>query len=373
MKTGVKFSFFLVLMVIGCSVVQLANAQNIGNWTLNNTLGGTGTPFNLANNISLGPGVGFGAFNGGNEYYGENGWPAAGINSNSYVQFSLTPVMSYMMNLNTITLRMRRSNTGSPVGSGPTRWAVRSSADGYTSDLATGTLSHNYANYVVNLPAYVLITTTITFRIYGYSSSVSSGGNSRLVIDNISVQGGTGTLPVTFSSLQARKVVAGVELTWKATNIEAGSSMAIEKSTDGLHFTIIHRQSENENRLSAEYRFIDPHANSARQYYRISSTHASGAIVKTAVVMVRSPLANELAIERVAVSAGSLTAAMEAPEGGNYVISVKSITGGALHYVQVILGEGTNRITLPMNSAARGVYVLTVARGNKVSSRQFRY
>ena len=170
-------------------------AQTIGNWTFTNTLTGTGSSFNTVGNISLGSAIPTNAFNGSTEWFGENGWPAGGVNTNAYIQFTITPNAGYELNLTDLVLRLRRSNTGSPAGSGPTQWSLRSSLDGFAADLSSNSLTHNYANYTVALnSSFHHLYTTITFRLYGYSVTIGSGGTSRLVVDNITVNGLTSVL-----------------------------------------------------------------------------------------------------------------------------------------------------------------------------------
>src|SRR5688572_23319685 len=126
------------LPVILCLLLfGTASAQTIGNWTLNNTLGGTGSALNTVSAISAGPGVTSTSFNGSTEWYGQNGFPAGGLpNPTAYLQFTITPNSGYEINIASVMLRIRRSNTGSPAGSGPTQWCLRSSLDGYAANLS---------------------------------------------------------------------------------------------------------------------------------------------------------------------------------------------------------------------------------------------
>jgi hypothetical protein len=173
-----------------------SHSQTVGNWTFNNTLSGTGGTYNTVSAASLGPGIPVAAFNGGLEYFGESGWPTGVLNTNDYFQFSISPNTSYELNLTDIVLRMRRSNTGSPAGSGPTQWSLRSSLDGFTTNIASGSMTHVYSNYAVTLTGFHHLYTTVTFRLYGYSVTIPSGGTSRLVMDNISIQGLTSVLAI---------------------------------------------------------------------------------------------------------------------------------------------------------------------------------
>ncbi len=348
-------------------------AQNIGVWTLNNTLSGTGTAFNTVGSISLGSGIGSGAFNGGTEYYGQNGWPTGALNTNSYVQFSLSPVSGYMLNISTLILCMRRSNTGSPAGAGPTSWAVRSSVDGFSSNLATGTMTHNYANYTVTLTAFTYLTSTITFRIYGYTATVPSGGNNRLVMDNISVQGATGTLPVHFSLFNARKTSAGTELKWNAVNINAGTKFSIERSLNGSDFSVVGEIEETNDRANKAYTFIDHSAPSGKLFYRIRATEPSGINYRSAIAFIDSKSSTNLAINKIIPQGSIVNVAFSIPVKGSYTISLTAMNGAVLFKKEMHLEEGLNLVSIPVNNTTHGTFVMSLYGNTSVSSKLFLY
>lgn len=219
------------LPVILCLLLfGTASAQTIGNWTLNNTLGGTGTALNTVSAISAGPGVTSTSFNGGTEWYGQNGFPAGGLpNPTAYLQFTISPNSGYEINIASVVLRIRRSNTGSPAGSGPTQWCLRSSLDGYAANLSAGTMNHNYANYSVPLTGFSMLPGAVTFRLYGYGVTVPSGGTSRFVLDNISIVGSLFILPLQLLAPEASAEENGdIKITWKADDITAGTKFSLQ-------------------------------------------------------------------------------------------------------------------------------------------------
>lgn len=377
MKTFFPFTRFYRGLPTLLLVVFMTNnnttAQNIGVWTLNNTLSGTGTAFNNVGNISLGSAVGSGAFNGGTEYYGENGWPTGAINTNSYLQFSLSPVSGYMLNISTLILRMRRSNTGSPAGAGPTSWAVRSSIDGFTNNLATGTMTHNYANYTVTLTAFTYLTSTITFRIYGYTATIPSGGNSRLVMDNISVQGATGTLPVHFSLFNARKITEGAELKWNVANINAGTKFHIERSLNGSDFNVVGELEETNDRAAKSYTFIDRSAPAGKIFYRIRATEPSGSIYRTAIAFIESKSSTNLGISKIISQGSMVNVVLSIPAKGTYTLALTAINGAVLFKKEINLEEGMNSVSVPVSNVAHGTFVMSLFGNASINSKQFVY
>jgi hypothetical protein len=180
----------ITMIFAGLLLTASAEAQTAANWNFNNTLTATTGANITAGSASLGSSIVTPSFNGGSEYYGQDGWPTGAIDPNAYFQFSVSPNTGYYLVLNTVTMVIRRSNTGTPDGAGPNNWALRSSLDGYTSNLGSSSQTDSYVTYTVTLPAaFQTLGSAVTFRLYGYNTTINSGGNSRFVADNISIQG----------------------------------------------------------------------------------------------------------------------------------------------------------------------------------------
>ncbi|MFY7734556.1 MAG: beta strand repeat-containing protein [Bacteroidia bacterium] len=102
--------------------------------------------------------------------------------TSTYFEFTLTPTSGYYVTLSSISFGSRCTGTG------PTNFAVRSSADGYSTNVATGTLTTN-STWALYNPTVTstssLGSAAITFRIYGYSGT----GNTTIVwrIDDLSL------------------------------------------------------------------------------------------------------------------------------------------------------------------------------------------
>jgi len=98
--------------------------------------------------------------------------------TNNWFQFAVTIPPGSTVNVSRIKFDDRRSNTG------PSTWAVRSSLDGFGSDLASGASHLSFtANEETIAPGP--LTGTVTFRIYGGGGT--AGGTWRL--DNVSLLG----------------------------------------------------------------------------------------------------------------------------------------------------------------------------------------
>src|SRR5450432_4570958 len=141
MKTVFITRAFVILLP-GIFSSFLMSAQ-VASWSFNNILTGTGSANTTAGNASLGSTIAAGgAFNGGTVYYGEGPWPAAGIDLNAYLEFSITPTASHTLTISALSMQIRRSTTGSS-GAGPNSWSLRSNLDGYSTDISSGVLTIN--------------------------------------------------------------------------------------------------------------------------------------------------------------------------------------------------------------------------------------
>lgn len=352
-----------------------ASAQTIGNWTLNNTLSGTGSALNSVSAISAGPGVGSTSFNGSTEWYGQNGFPAGGSpNATAYVQFAITPNSGYEINIASVVLRMRRSNTGSPSGSGPTQWCLRSSLDGYAVNLAAGTMTHNYADYSVPLTGFSMLPGAVTFRLYGYGVTVSSGGTSRFVLDNISIVGSLFILPLQIEAPEAIAEENGdIKIHWKADDITAGTKFSLQRSTDGSTFTNLYVTTENNNQVSQRYTFTDNTVPGSIQkiYYRVEAEEPNGTKQVSRVITVNRKITLRLNIEKIAVRGSLVQAIVQTPSRGSYTMVVYSSSGILMHRQQLLLDAGSQSVPVSLHKPGKGMYVLSIAGTNGVVSRPF--
>jgi len=367
----------LCTMVLTTFMAITGNGQNIGNWTFNNILTGTAGTYNTVSNAAFGPGVPTVSFNGGTEYYGQDGWPtAAAPGATDYLEFSLSPNAGYELDISSVTLTIRRSNTGSPAGSGPTQWSLRSSLDGFTSNIGSGSLVLTYNTYVVNLTGFHQIYTTVTFRLYGYSAVVNSGGFSRLVADNISVQGIGSLLPLSITGIQAAfDNNRNIKVQWQASNIRANSTVHVERSVNGTDFTDIHTFTEQESKAAASYNYTDASlpADAQAVYYRIKINEPSGWTYVSWLVKMNNKSEKWGQINYASVQAQSLLTSLQVPERGMYEVSIHALNGMLLQKRFVELQGGINVLTLPLNQLAHGVYTVSLYNNQLIGSKRFVY
>ena len=350
-------------------------SQTIGNWAFTNTMVGTGGTYNTVSVANFSAAIPSKVFNSAGEYYGEAGWPTGGINTSAYVEFSISPNTGYLLDLSSIILRIRRSTTGTPSGSGPTSWSLRSSLDGFAADITSNSLVHTYNNYTVPLgSSFHHLYTTITFRLYGYNTSITSGGLSRGVLDNISIQGIGEVLPVNLTGIQAlRNRDKSISVKWQVNNVQGGTVFNIQRSSNGIDFTLLNSFTENDYKLANSYNYIDGHvpAVSQKLYYRIRGTEPSGRTCLSPVVTISNEVATQALIDYTTIQGQSLLTSLQVPEKGIYTISVISMNGAVLQQRSLNLYAGVHVLTLPLHAMTHGTYVVRLSDNRQLSHKRF--
>jgi hypothetical protein len=350
-------------------------SQTIGYWNFNSTLAGAGSgAHNTLSTADFNSGIPTKLFNGGLEYVGQDGWPTGGINTGAYFQFSISPNTGYQLDLTSVFLRIRRSNTGSPQGAGPTTWSLRSSLDGYASDIASNSLTHNYSNFSVPLSGFLNIYTTVTFRLYGYDVTINSGGTSKLVIDSINIQGIGVVLPVSITGVQAlHNDDKNVSVKWQVTNVHEGSVFNVERSVNGTDFTTINRFPESETKSTGSYSYEDSRVpgDAEAVFYRIKINEPGGWTYFSWLVKVNNKTIQQALVDYATIQGQSVLTSLQVPEKGIYTVSLISMHGAVLQQQSLNLDAGVHVLTLPLNIIAHGTYVVRLSGNRQLSSKKF--
>lgn len=114
----------------------------------------------------IGRGTGIAGSN-ANDRYNASGWSTGAIDLNDYFTFTLTPSLGYEIDFVSLVYTSQASGTG------PTNFAVRSSIDGFSSNIATPAVGG--ATIDLSAASYQNITTAITFRVYGFNAGAAGG------------------------------------------------------------------------------------------------------------------------------------------------------------------------------------------------------
>ena len=113
---------------------------------------------------------------------------ALAVTNNKYFQFQVTPATA--VDLTSLSFKVARGGASTPRG-----WVVRSSIDGFFSDLGTNlvpTVTPTLTSESVSLgSSFQNLNTAVTFRIYAFTPASGSG----LFFDDISLSGSASVVP----------------------------------------------------------------------------------------------------------------------------------------------------------------------------------
>lgn len=350
-----------------------ARAQTAATWSFSgSSVDPSATATGItASKVTMGSDVTGGGQFSGSDFFGQDGWPATAIiDPNAYMQFTIGPGSGYYLVLNTVVMNLRHSTLGTSAGSGPTSWLLSSSLDGYSSVLASGSLTTGYQTFTVTLPAaFHTLTSSVSFRLYGYNELMTAGGSNRFVTNSISVKGSAtpGVLAVQSVDLGAVARDQAVDVHWQTQGFAGGTSFLLQRSADGAQYTTL----ETLTGATAVDNSVAP----GRWYYRIEAQSPDGSSYFSPVVtvMVTGPSASARVIKGVATQGGSVRTFLQLPGAGSYLLDIRTMDGRPVYRTEISSAGGEMITDLVLGAHAHGVYVLTLAGNGANGSREFLY
>ena len=280
------------LLILCLLVGQLALAQNpfSATWTFDNTTGGSASHPNVGTGGANLVGV---VLNNLVPYVsGQNnlaasigGWSeTGGCNFNEYVQILVQPLNGQSISLNSLSFFTSRS------ASGPPTLRVRSSIDGFNSDITQLTNSTSFQMVSVGLGgAYANRTGSISFRIH--ACPPHSGGTLRL--DQLIINGTITAMPLPVSLLyfraQPQPTTADrnnrVTLSWATSWERDADRFEVQRSRSLSEFgTIGHLPARGTTDTRQLYTFSDEWPDSGITYYRLRQVDSDGTATYSNIV-----------------------------------------------------------------------------------------
>lgn len=167
------------LLILAVLFAGMANAQIFSNTIVDPNpsnfnpfvLGQVVDPNVTASGIGRGSGINA---NAGADRYNANNWSAT-FDASDYFTFTITPNSGYLVNFTQLQFTFQRSGTGANA------FALRSSQDGFTSNIATGTYtgtSTSAQTFSLAAAAFQNVNAAIEFRLYCWGASGAGGTSS---------------------------------------------------------------------------------------------------------------------------------------------------------------------------------------------------
>jgi hypothetical protein len=154
--------------------------------------------------------------------------------NNEAIEFTLTPNLNYRMNINSLTIDLRRSGTG-PAN---VRLAYKIGSGSFIDKGSDDSPNNGNCDQLTNheFPSLAITTnSSVTFRIYPFNATHANG---TLQIRNIQI-GGSSALPVELLNFKAEKQDNRVNLTWQTASETNNDRFEIERSNDGKLYQVV--------------------------------------------------------------------------------------------------------------------------------------
>ncbi|GAB3784839.1 hypothetical protein GCM10028818_45370 [Spirosoma horti] len=197
-------------------------------------------------------------------------WSTSRCDQTEYVQFSVQPVGTATITLTTLSFAFARS------AQGPQQLTVRSSADGFSSDIHSQGTATNYqtASIALTGAGFMNQSNGITFRIYACNPTAGGG---TLKLDEIQIN--AVVLPITLLSFTAKPEGDRVQLAWSTASEHNTDRFVVERSYDVETYipvgNVTATGTTNERQY---YGLTDFNPRPGANYYRLKQIDAGGAV-----------------------------------------------------------------------------------------------
>ena len=187
-------------------VSDLSRGNNNGTTTLITSISPSGTYVGFSAGNNAGAAALIGALN---------------IATSAYFEFTLTPSSGYSVTLAGLTFGSRSTGTG------PQAYSLRSSLDGYASDIASGTFINNstWTLFTPTVASTTNVNPTITYRLYGYNGAGNpASGSANWRIDDLKLNVSE-TILSPLSSATTAVICSGVVFDYTPTTSLLGTTI----------------------------------------------------------------------------------------------------------------------------------------------------
>jgi hypothetical protein len=297
-----------------------------------------------------------------NNRYNATGWNSASFDANDYFEFTLTPNSGAAISFISAGITLQNSATG-PLAN----WVLRSSKDGFSSDI--GSLSSNSTGILnsvdLSAPAFQNINTAITFRIYAWGASSGTGTFS---VNDFVFNGITGVLPVQLEYFKAAKVNNANSIQWKAScSNPAGASFSLQQSGDGINFFTIYFISASALQCQQPFVVTDKNPLRGKNYYRLLLTEDITPAVLSNVILLQDNSNTGIRLfPSTVVNTANLN--ITAIQKSQVHIVITDMAGRKLQIKNIPLTSGDNSIVMDFAALHSGVYLLAIFNEEGIQS-----
>ncbi|SDF12706.1 Por secretion system C-terminal sorting domain-containing protein [Dyadobacter soli] len=285
-------------------------------------------------------------------------WPVS-FSASRYMEFTFT-ANSFKYNISSIGFRLRRSPNG------PNSIKVRTSMDGFSTDLNAFVISNNGTFNTYNIPVSYnnLSSNSFSIRIYAYNSVDIYG---TLWFDEISVNGDVLAivLPVDITYFKGLAENGRVALDWETGWEKNAKEFVVERSMDMKAFTPIGTvAASGETTGRTSYAFIDNDPAAGNNYYRLKLIDKNADFTTCKPIAVFNPQSFS-GMQVTPNPASSRTIIITAPNSHEALLNLYNKSGVAVPFRREN-GSGGRIFLTPHEPLASGIYfVVYVKNGQK--------
>ncbi len=247
------------------------------------------------------------------------------------------------------TIFMRMTNTGIK------NYRFQIGTVDFVQTTATAYLQDTWLNTVTSIN----LTGNVTEVDFSVTADPASANQDRFRI----IFALSGPLPSTITSVKAAQKGADVEVEWKASNQYNMKQYEVEKSTDGVNFTMVNTQAAvGTNGSDATYNWLDVNPVIGNNYYRIRSIGLGSDVKISQVVKVKMGKGNpSIIVYPNPVTKRIVAVQFNEMAKGNYHVRLISTTGQVVHVQSLKHNGGSATQIIALGSEfANGVYLMEI-------------
>ena len=284
----------------------------------------------------------------------------------TYFEVTFTPTGSNSVTYAAISFNAKVS------GDGPTNWTLRSSADGYSSDLATGTLSTTtwiHESYS-GTPLVGMGGAPVSFRLYAFNFSNSpTTSTSTWKIDDLTFHSDISTLPISLEAFYAKEVNEEVLLNWTTSSEKNNDHFNILRSSNGKDFKtvgLVKGGGTSDNELS--YSFVDNNPSAGTNYYQLQQTDFDGKSQSSNIIAIKTHISASTI--SVYLSNSMVNLNINSANEGAAKLYLFDVMGRKIGEKNAFLSKGNNSLEF-QESLSPGIHFVRLISDSEVISQKF--
>jgi hypothetical protein len=313
------------------------------------------------------PSTGYAGASGGNNAGATAFTGALSTATSTYFEVTITPASGFAIAVAAMSLGNQSTDA-----TGPQLVTVRSSLDGYTTDVGSITISTTGV-WGLTIPILGILNGTvdqpITLRIYGSDGTgTETPGTANWLMDDLSITYAVSVLAANLSSFNGSLTGTNkASLKWSSGGETSLAKYTIERSTDGINYISIGSVTANGN-SAGSYEYTDANVARAINFYRLKMVNTNGSFTYSSIVRVNNkPAASSTVSVYPSPASSTISTEFSAEQSQDASLTVIDAMGRIYMQQNIKIQKGNNNITVPVNKLSKGTYAVMIRSANGVN------